>query len=181
MNPMREFLHKEIGLYNYMNKVEVIHQKFLAQILNPHTTSPFFGSAEMLIENFFDRLQDKFNVNTVPTVVKLTNKLQKSVNLISKTPYPFCALCMGVRDEVNNLLEIGSTIKSIDAETGEVHTIKHSDEWLEGAHEHGRVLCFGCKRLIISCYKVESRATLFSLMPSIVIKNAELAIAAESI
>ena len=180
MNPMREFLHKEIALYNYMNKVDIIQQKSLAQMMNPTTTSPFFGSADMLIENFFNRLQDKFNVNTVPTVVKLTNKLQKSVNMKGQTPYPFCALCMGVRDEVNNLLEIGSTIKGINPVTGEVHSIKHSDEWLEGAEEHGKVLCYGCKRLIISCYKVENRRALFEMMPQIVIKNAKLALQAES-
>ena len=70
----------------------------------------------MLIEGFFDKLQDKFNVNTVPTVVKLTNKLQKAVNLADETPYPFCPLCMGVRDKVGNLLEMGSTIKHIGAD-----------------------------------------------------------------
>ena len=118
MNPMREFLHKEIALYNYLNKVDILTQKPLAQVLNPMTTSPFFGSADLLIENFFDRLQDKFNVNTVPTVIKLTNKLLKSINL--KSSYPFCPLCMGVRDEVNNLLEIGSIIKKIDGASGEI-------------------------------------------------------------
>lgn len=56
MNPMREFLHKEISLYNYLNKVDIIPQKSLAQILNPKITSPCFGSADHLIENFFDRL-----------------------------------------------------------------------------------------------------------------------------
>lgn len=25
MNPMREFLHKEIALYNFLNKVDIIH------------------------------------------------------------------------------------------------------------------------------------------------------------
>jgi cytoplasmic tRNA 2-thiolation protein 2 len=30
MNPMREFLHKEIALYNYLNKVDIIAQKPLA-------------------------------------------------------------------------------------------------------------------------------------------------------
>jgi hypothetical protein len=55
-------------------------------------------------------------VNTVPTVVKLTNKLQKSVNLAGETPYPFCPLCMGVRDKINNLLEMGSTIKHVSVE-----------------------------------------------------------------
>ena len=29
-------------------------------------------------------------------------------------PYPFCPLCLGVRDQINNLLEVGSTIKSIE-------------------------------------------------------------------
>ncbi len=71
---------------------------------------PAFGSADYLIEKFFDRLQDKYNVNTVPTVVKLTNKLLKNDY---KGDYPFCPLCFGVRDGVNNLLEMGSTIKSI--------------------------------------------------------------------
>jgi len=30
--PMRDFLQKEIGLFNYMNKVNLIHQKPLAQV-----------------------------------------------------------------------------------------------------------------------------------------------------
>lgn len=127
MNPMREFLHKEIALYNYLNKVEVVQQRSLAQINNPFSHAPAFASADMLIEKFFDKLQDRFNVNTVPTVVKLTNKLLKTDVVNPEKPqskYPFCPLCFGVRDEVNNLLEMGSTIKSIklirDPNTGEV-------------------------------------------------------------
>ena len=130
MNPMREFLHKEIGLYNYLNKVEVLQQRSLAQINNLTISAPAFGSADYLIEKFFDRLQDKFNVNTVPTVVKLTNKLLKND---ANGPYPFCPLCLGIRDETTNLLEIGSTIKSITHNpdgTAQVQTIKSSDEWL---------------------------------------------------
>jgi hypothetical protein len=65
----------------------------------------------LLIEGFFDRLQDKYNVNTVPTVVRLTNKLLKPTE--EERLYPFCPLCLGVRDSINNLLEVGSTIKSI--------------------------------------------------------------------
>jgi hypothetical protein len=30
--------------------------------------------------------------------------------------YPFCPLCFGIRDKINNLLEVGSTIKSIKVE-----------------------------------------------------------------
>ena len=78
------------------------------------THSPAFGSADMLIEKFFNKLQDKFNVNTVPTVVKLTNKLLKTDFITQNKPYPFCPLCFGVRDEINNLLEMGSIIKRIN-------------------------------------------------------------------
>lgn len=123
MNPMREFLHKEIALYNYLNKVEIVLQKPLAQLNNPYSHAPAFGSADMLIEKFFDKLQDRFNVNTVPTVVRLTNKLLKT-EVTNKSRYPFCPLCFGIRDEVNNLLEMGSTIKSIklerDPQTGAI-------------------------------------------------------------
>lgn len=123
MNPLRDFLHKELALYNHLNKVDILVHKPLASLLNPHSHSPMFGSADLLIESFFDRLQDKYNVNTVPTVVKLTNKLSKAVNMQGMTPYPYCPLCMGVRDHITNLLEMGSTIKSIDAMTGEVKSI----------------------------------------------------------
>lgn len=68
----------------------------------------------MLVEGFFTRLQDGYNVNTVPTVVRLTSKLQKED--LSDVKYPFCPLCMGLRDKINNLLEIGSTIQSIKHE-----------------------------------------------------------------
>ena len=176
MNPMREFLHKEIALYNHLNKVEIIQQKPLAQLLN-HSGLPFHGSADMLIESFFDRLQDKYNVNTVPTVVKLTNKLSKAVNLEGQTPYPFCPLCLGVRDTVTNLLEMGSTIKSNIA--GEVKKIERSEEWLVGAEDIGRVLCFGCKRMIISCGATEKRIKMIELMPKVVSDNSKRALESE--
>lgn len=52
-------------------------------------------------------------MNTVPTVVRLTNKLKKVETGAAEGTYPFCPLCLGVRDQINNLLEVGSTIKSI--------------------------------------------------------------------
>jgi hypothetical protein len=58
---------------------------------------------------------------------------------------------MGVRDEITNLLEMGSTIKGI--KSGVVETIKSRDDWLEGATDTGRILCFGCKRMVISIEK----------------------------
>ena len=48
----------------------------------------------------------------MPTVVKLTNKLLKT-DFNPEELYPLCPLCFGVRDATNNLLEMGSTIKSI--------------------------------------------------------------------
>ena len=41
------------------------------------SNAPSFASTDLLIQGFFDKLQGKYNVNTVPTVVRLTNKLQK--------------------------------------------------------------------------------------------------------
>lgn len=121
-----------------------------------------------MIENFFDKLQDKFNVNTVPTVVKLTNKLQKAVNLAGETAYPFCPMCMGVRDKVGNLLEMGSTIKRI-GEGGVLDSITCPEDWLEGASPQlAQALCYGCKRIFISVGTLEKRALFASILPQIV-------------
>ena len=76
--------------------------------------APFFGSTDLLVEGTFSRLQDKYNVNTVPTVVRLTSKLQK--HDLTDIKYPFCPLCLGIRDKINNLLEVSSTIQSIKYE-----------------------------------------------------------------
>lgn len=85
-------------------------QRSIAEIKNGKISAPAHGSTDQLISNFFSKLQDKFNVNTVPTVVRLTNKLLKTQ---AKGKYPFCPLCFGLRDNLNNLLEMGSTIKQI--------------------------------------------------------------------
>ena len=81
MNPLREFLLKEIGIYNFNRKEEIIPQEPLAKMnqdkLGRKTNAPAFASTDLLIQGFFSRLQDKYNVNTVPTVVRLTNKLEK--------------------------------------------------------------------------------------------------------
>ena len=118
MNPMRDFLQKEISLWNHNRQLFVIQQGPLAQLLQQGVKkpqpAPAFGSTDLLIEQFFTRLQDKYNVNTVPTVVRLTNKLVKPQDDDDTRLYPFCPLCLGVRDNINNLLEVGSTIKSVE-------------------------------------------------------------------
>ena len=75
-NPMKEFLQKEIAIFNHVNQVPIILQRSLSQLRNTGIRQPpFFGSSDLLIEGFFKGLQAGYNVNTVPTVVRLTNKL----------------------------------------------------------------------------------------------------------
>ena len=104
-------------------------------------------------------------MNTVPTVVRLTNKLVKPEDDVDAARlYPFCPLCLGVRDNINNLLEVGSTIKSIlinkeaaPQDDGSIVkselfdkaiSVQSSNEWFQSEME--QTLCFGCKRLVIS-------------------------------
>jgi hypothetical protein len=112
-----------------------------------------------LVSGFFSRLQDRYNVNTVPTVVRLTQKLEKGA-LPNDVSYPFCPLCLGVRDQVNNLLEVGSIIKSVNIKQNEDGTTTDIPEYYESESDwlHSDIelaFCFGCKRLAISCVDKE--------------------------
>ena len=69
MNPIKDFLQKEIAIYNHNRKVPLILEEPMAKIANPRQLA--FGSTDLLIENFFQKLQES-NVNTIPTVVRLT-------------------------------------------------------------------------------------------------------------
>jgi len=186
MNPMRDFLLKEIALYNRNRKVEVILQEPLAKInqqkLARPTNAPSFASTDLLIQAFFSKLQDKYNVNTVPTVVRLTGKLKKEdFDGGDARPYPFCPLCLGVRDSINNLLEVGSIIKSIQVSKEERDpdqfitktkdvpaAVQSAEEWFPDQLE--QVLCFGCKRLAISA---RNRSELLQLLPDVVKVNGQ--------
>ena len=119
-------------------------------------------------------------MNTVPTVVRLTNKLLKPVDEEVR-PYPFCPLCFGVRDTINNLLEVGSTIKSIQVnpdrkeETSFISknqdtpvSVKSSNEWFKSSLE--QTMCFGCKRLVISAKDKEG---LLQLLPKVILANGQ--------
>lgn len=93
-------------------------------------------------------------MNTVPTVIRLTSKLLKSD--LSGVEYPFCPLCLGLRDKTNNLLEIGSTIKHIEhGETGaKTVSIQSADEWFDTQME--KAFCFGCKRMSIEAVEKQT-------------------------
>lgn len=89
---------------------------------------PFFGNTDLIIEGFFNKLQAGFNVNTVPTVIRLTSKLQGT----PEAQEGLCPLCLGVRDEIKNLLEVGSTISRIAVDADgklTVDLVKSSNEW----------------------------------------------------
>jgi hypothetical protein len=53
--------------------------------------------------------------------MRLTSKL-KGIK-----PEKTCPICMGVRDKINNLLEVGSTISAITPEG--VTAVESSNEW----------------------------------------------------
>ena len=173
-NPMKEFLQKEIAIFNHKNGVKIIAQKSLAMIRNAMTKQPpFFGSTDLLVEGFFNRMQAGYNVNTVPTVIRLTQKLQKQD--YSGQAYPFCPLCFGPRDKINNLLEVGSTIKAINkTEDGQIQfvSVKSSDEWFSTQIE--KAFCFGCKRLCVETdnSKVGDKSAFIELLPQFIKDNA---------
>jgi len=113
----------------------------------------------------------------VPTVVKLTNKLLKTdFKDEASNPYPFCPLCFGIRDDINNLLEMGSTIKSIKINedgTNEVESIKSSADWLSSELE--QAFCFGCKRMGIMATKKD---VFVDLLPNVVKTNCHRTLSA---
>ena len=132
-------------------------------------------------------------MNTVPTVVRLTNKLQRQEQPDSDAPngrlYPFCPLCLGVRDQINNLLEVGSTISKIQVsdepskgstsfitDSSDVpHAVKSTEEWFP--EKLTQVMCFGCKRM---CISAKERAQLLDLLPDVVKANGELVWSSEN-
>ena len=158
--PMRDFLQKEIAVYSYSNKIEIIAQKSLSQMQAVKQQPPFFGNTDLIIEGFFNKLQAGFNVHTVPTVIRLTSKLQGT----PEAEEGLCALCLGVRDEIKNLLEVGSTISHIGVGVDgkiQVELVKSSDDWFKTSFE--QKLCFGCKRLFIES---SDRTKLYESLPS---------------
>lgn len=177
-NPMKEFLQKEVAIWNHVNSVQIILQGSLSSIRNAATRQPpYFGSTDLLVEGFFNGLQAGYNVNTVPTVIRLSNKLQKQD--YSGKNYPFCPLCLGPRDKLNNLLEIGSTIKSIQRTGGpgsapQVQTVDCADDWFRTNADEVPIesaFCFGCKRLCIET-KTDKRSEFIANLPDFIHANA---------
>lgn len=72
---MRDFLQKEVAVYCHSNQIEIIAQLTLPELNNKKFSAPTFGSTDFIIDKFFSKLQSGYNVNTVPTVIRLTGKL----------------------------------------------------------------------------------------------------------
>jgi cytoplasmic tRNA 2-thiolation protein 2 len=78
MNPIKDFLQKEIAFYNKINSVPCIEQKNLClQAENKKgKVLPGFGNLDFLCEEFIQHLNHE-NEQTVHTVLRTTTKLMK--------------------------------------------------------------------------------------------------------
>lgn len=107
LKPMRDFLTKEVLLYNYINKVEIIYSSM--DLIKHNIGSgakhnlPYDGSTNKLMKFFFDNLQDRMS-STVTTVLGTAEKLK----IREKTEQIICRFCLDYSDDIYNELEIGS-------------------------------------------------------------------------
>jgi len=76
-----------------------------------------------------------------------------------------CPLCLGIKDEIKNTLEIGSPITKIEyTDSGQIVTrLESTDEWFKTSIE--KVLCFGCKRLMI---EAKDKDKLIKFLPNFI-------------
>ena len=79
---------------------------------------------------------------------------------------------MGVRDKVNNLLEVGSVISAIEVGPDGDKPVLHTSEsdWLLADIQHA--FCFGCKRMSLSGDK-EAMKVFVAHLPPVVKDNAK--------
>jgi ribosomal protein S27E len=92
---------------------------------------------------------------------------------------------LGVRDPINNLLEVSSTVQSIkkDSEGNiQINAVKSENEWFSSQTE--QVLCFGCKRLLIEVRGGSNDLAItqkfLDLLPDVIKVNAERTFVAET-
>ncbi len=104
LKPLRDFLTKEILLYNYLNNVQLIYSsKEILKNVKLKVNLPKNGNTTRLIHDFFDNLQDKMS-STITTVIGTAEKLK----LRSEPSLSSCGFCLNYLDQVYNELEIGS-------------------------------------------------------------------------
>jgi tRNA(Ile)-lysidine synthase TilS/MesJ len=107
LKPMRDFLTKEVLLYNYINKVEIIYSSLDLIKENSGNVAkhnlPYDGSTNKLMKFFFDNLQDRMS-STVTTVLGTAEKLK----IRERGEQKNCRFCLDYSDDIYNELEIGS-------------------------------------------------------------------------
>lgn len=164
LNPMRDFIQKEIAIYNKVNKVKIIPQLNLSIVDSKKGKNlPGFGNMNILCEQFME-LQTAQNSQSIHTVLRTSNKLK--VSSIQEQNSTFCPLCYGIVDHATNILEVGSNVKSVSFE-GDMELItSENDTWNT---EFEKQLCFGCKRLMENS---SDKAKFIELMPPFILESA---------
>jgi hypothetical protein len=88
LRPMKDFLDKEILLFNHINKVELLYNTIEIDYkrYNQKHSIPFKGNTDNLIDCFFDNLQNKMP-STITTVMGTADKLmERKVSQRKKNP-----------------------------------------------------------------------------------------------
>lgn len=123
VRPMREFMTKEIGLYNFFHNVETVLIPTLGTMSHSHT------SIDRLTENFVSGLQADFPF-TVSTIFRTGDKL--SVKEVSED-VAACALC-GVPLSVNPTLlsTLTDSVSSVKLDTDAKNTPQSASDCCGG-------------------------------------------------
>jgi len=111
LRPLKDFLDKEILLFNYMHNVELLEDAIEIDFVryNQKNNIPFKGNTDNLVQSFFDNLQNRMQ-STITTVLGTTEKLkeQKEIHKNDIDNFKTCEFCLSYIDGVYNILEIGS-------------------------------------------------------------------------
>lgn len=106
LRPMKDFLGKEILIYNKFFNVDLIYtasEFYINQDHSIRSNIPYKGNTNALVMNFFNNLQDKMS-STITTVLSTGDKLK----LKNPIEHQVCKFCLNFRDDIYNSLEIGS-------------------------------------------------------------------------
>lgn len=111
LRPLKDFLDKEILLFNFMHKIDAISDAIEIDFVrfNHKNNIAFKGNTDNLVQSFFDNLQNRMG-STITTVLGTTEKLkeQKEIHKENIEKFKTCEFCLSYVDEVYNILEIGS-------------------------------------------------------------------------
>lgn len=104
--PMMDYLEKEILILSRIYKIDILKSSIKNISSNKGKGGkPFLGDHSLLIKNFLNKLQEK-SFPTTPTIISTAEKLiTEPVKDLEKDT---CKCCYRKRDDLFNLMEIGS-------------------------------------------------------------------------